>query len=190
MASGIGGAVFFSPIFLLILKLEPEVAIGTALLTELFGFGSELVAYVRSRRIDYGLAMDLLMFSVPGAIAGVLLAGRVPDVALKSIFAAGIMLLGYQLFSSWRSEERSRAEDAIASASGPHDREIVDRDGTVYRYSVKNRTVGRVLAAIGGTFLGMISVGLAELEEFERVARCKVPTPVAVATSIFVSEGG
>ncbi len=34
MASGIGGAVFFSPIFLLWLKLEPSVAIGTALITE------------------------------------------------------------------------------------------------------------------------------------------------------------
>ena len=31
----------------------------------------------------------------------------------------------------------------------------------------------------------MISVGLAELEEYQLVARCKVPTPVAVATSIF-----
>lgn len=44
MASGVGGAVFFSPIFLLVLGLEPAVAIGTALLTELFGFGSGLMA--------------------------------------------------------------------------------------------------------------------------------------------------
>lgn len=28
MATGIGGAVFFSPIFLLWLKLEPSVAVG------------------------------------------------------------------------------------------------------------------------------------------------------------------
>lgn len=32
----------------------------------------------------------------------------------------------------------------------------------------------------------MISVGLAELQEYHLVARCKVPSPVAVATSIFV----
>ena len=31
MASGIGGAVFFSPLFILVLKLEPSIAIGTAL---------------------------------------------------------------------------------------------------------------------------------------------------------------
>ena len=32
----------------------------------------------------------------------------------------------------------------------------------------------------------MISVGLAELEEYHLVARCRIPSPVAVATSIFV----
>lgn len=46
--------------------------------------------------------------------------------------------------------------------------------------------MGRSFAAIGGIFVGMISVGLAELQEYHLVARCKVPTPVAVATSIFV----
>ena len=46
--------------------------------------------------------------------------------------------------------------------------------------------MGMAYAAFGGTFLGMISVGLAELMEFHLVAKCKVPSPVAVATSIFV----
>ena len=40
MASGIGGATFFSPLFILALGLPPEVAIGTGLITEVFGFAS------------------------------------------------------------------------------------------------------------------------------------------------------
>ena len=43
MSSGIGGAVFFSPLFMIGLGLEPNIAIGAALATELFGFGSGLV---------------------------------------------------------------------------------------------------------------------------------------------------
>lgn len=186
MASGVGGAVFFSPIFLLILGLEPEVAIGTALLTELFGFGSGLVAYIRSGRIDYKLAGDLLRFSVPGAIAGVLLAEHIPDAALRAAFGAGILFLGYQLYASWRSEQTSDDDDEPGLDAVGHDRRIVDRDGKVFEYSVRNRVVGRTFAAVGGAFLGMISVGLAELEEYELTARCKVPAPVAVATSIFL----
>ena len=32
MSSGIGGAVFFSPLFLLVLGLSPTIAIGSALI--------------------------------------------------------------------------------------------------------------------------------------------------------------
>ena len=46
--------------------------------------------------------------------------------------------------------------------------------------------MGRSFAAVGGAFVGMISVGLAELQEYHLVARCKISTPIAVATSIFV----
>ncbi|MFQ5948921.1 MAG: sulfite exporter TauE/SafE family protein, partial [Acidimicrobiia bacterium] len=50
--AGIGGATFFSPLFVLALGLEPQVAIGTALVTEVFGFGSGLVAHAGQGAID------------------------------------------------------------------------------------------------------------------------------------------
>ena len=37
MASGVGGATFFSPLFILALGLQPEVAIGIGLITEVLG---------------------------------------------------------------------------------------------------------------------------------------------------------
>lgn len=44
MASGVEGGTFFAPVFILALRLSPEVAIGTALITEVFGFVSGLYA--------------------------------------------------------------------------------------------------------------------------------------------------
>ena len=44
MASGVGGATFFSPLFIVGLRLAPQVAIGTALITEVFGFACGLSA--------------------------------------------------------------------------------------------------------------------------------------------------
>ena len=85
MASGIGGAVFFSPLFILALKLEPSVAIGTALTTELFGFSSGLFAYWRRGLIDFKLGRDLLLFSVPAAIVGSFTAEAFPAAVLKTI---------------------------------------------------------------------------------------------------------
>ena len=187
MASGIGGAVFFSPIFILWLKLEPTVAIGIALITELFGFSSGLIAYVRAQLVDYRLGANLLMFSIPGAIVGVLGADLFPAIVLKTIFAVGLMFIGLQLFLSWRQEQKEAMDELIkVEGEQGYRSELTDRAGNTYRYTVCNKALGRTFAAVGGAFLGMISVGLAELQEYHLVARCKVPSPVAVATSIFV----
>ncbi len=187
MASGIGGAVFFSPIFLLVLKLEPTVAIGTALLTELFGFSSGLLAYARAKLIDFKVGLSLIVFSIPGAIVGVVFADYFPPVVLKTAFGVGIIFIGIQLYTSWRQEEKERLnQDIEAQGKQHHESSLTDSSGRTYRYTVCNRGMGRAFAAVGGAFLGMISVGLAELQEYHLVARCRVPSPVAVGTSIFV----
>ncbi|EPR70968.1 sulfite exporter TauE/SafE family protein [Cyclobacterium qasimii] len=187
MSSGIGGAVFFSPLFMLALKLEPNIAIGSALATELFGFGSGLVAYYKAKLIDFKLAKALLIYSVPAAIVGSYYADIVPAIVLKTIFAVGLLFIGYQLFAAWRKEEREKNEalNKVEFAQN-FESELTDSSGKVYRYTVCNRSMGKGFAALGGAFVGMISVGLAELQEYHLVARCKVPTPVAVATSVFV----
>lgn len=187
MSSGIGGAVFFSPLFMLALKLDPVVAVGTALITELFGFSSGLLAYVKAKLIDYKLGMNLLMFSVPMAIVGTVFGSEVPPDILKTIFAVGIIFIGTQLFTSWRKEEKEKNEISREKEFKIHfEKLLIDKQGKEYKYTVCNKNMGRFFAGIGGAFLGMISVGLAELQEYHLVAKCKVPVPVAVATSVFV----
>lgn len=69
MLSGIGGAAIFIPIFVIIFPiLGPEyplataAAIGTALMTEVFGFSSGFIGYYRRRLIDFRSAIPF--FSV------------------------------------------------------------------------------------------------------------------------------
>lgn len=64
MATGIGGAVFFSPVFMPALRLEPSEACGAAFITELFGFNSGLVAHWKRRLIDWRLGRALLTVSM------------------------------------------------------------------------------------------------------------------------------
>ncbi len=187
MSTGIGGAVFFSPLFMLALKLEPKIAIGAALITELFGFSSGLIAYYKARLIDFKLAKNLLLFSVPAAIIGAYYADLVPPIVLKAVFAVGLVFIGFQLFNAWRKEEREKKEmEHLEEVAKTYESELIDAEGKKYRYTICNKNMGRSLAVIGGAFVGMISVGLAELQDYHLVARCKVPTPIAVATSIFV----
>ena len=187
MSSGVGGAVFFSPLFIIALGLEPAVAVGAALATEFFGFTSGVVAYARSKLIDYKLALNLLIYSVPLAILGSIYSDAIPPLILKAVFAVGLLFIGFQLYNSWRKEERQKKElERIKEFSDNYESELTDSNGKTYHYTVCNRNMGRSFAAIGGAFVGMISVGLAELQEYHLVARCKVPPPVAVGTSVFV----
>jgi uncharacterized membrane protein YfcA len=187
MSTGVGGAVFFSPLFMLALKLEPKIAVGAALITELFGFSSGLLAYYKSKLIDFKLAKNLLALSVPAAVIGAYYADAVSPVVLKTIFAVGLVFIGFQLFNAWRKEEREKIEvEHQEEFAESYESELIDAQGTKYKYTVCNKNMGRSFAAIGGVFVGMISVGLAELQEYHLVARCKVPTAVAVGTSIFV----
>lgn len=187
MSSGVGGAVFFSPLFILALKLDPKVAIGTALATEFFGFASGVIAYSRAKLIDFKLAGNLLIFSIPFAILGSIYSEAIPPIILKAIFAIGLIFIGFQLYNTWRKEEREKKEiERQHEFYKKYESELTDSKGNVFKYTVCNKNMGRSFAAIGGAFLGMISVGLAELQEYHLVARCKVPPPVAVGTSIFV----
>lgn len=187
MSSGIGGAVFFSPLFMLGLKLDPRIAIGSALITELFGFTSGLIAYHKARLIDYRLARDLLVFSIPAAMLGTYYADVIPAFYLKLIFALGLVLIGWQMFNVWRKERKTTLDHSdLIPPTTKHTSQLTDAYGKTYHYTICQKPTGQAFAAIGGAFVGMISVGLAELQEYHLVARCKVPTPVAVATSIFV----
>ena len=52
IGSGVSGALFFSPFFMLVVGLSPVQAVGAGLLTEVFGMGNGLRSYVRARLVD------------------------------------------------------------------------------------------------------------------------------------------
>jgi uncharacterized membrane protein YfcA len=187
MASGIGGATFFSPFFLLALGLAPEVAIGTGLITEVFGFASGVTAYLRRRLIDFRLARSLLLGAVPLAILGAWLAPRAEPDLLKTILGMGLLAVGFSFLRAPDRGDVERLDKAIEEAAGQRWTTcLVDRGGRRFCYTVHENGVGGFFAAVGGLFEGLISTGLGELNGYFLLQRCKVPSPVAVATSVFV----
>ena len=51
------------------------MAIDTGLITEVFGFASGLIAYIRKRLIDFSLGLNLLIVTIPLALMGTWVAG-------------------------------------------------------------------------------------------------------------------
>ena len=186
MASGVGGATFFVPILLLGLGLPPEVAIGVGLITEVFGFTSGVTAYLRRKLVDFRLAKSILLFSIPMATLGVLAANYVDPNILRGLFGVGLLAVAFGLLTAPvppSAEELERQLDTQADA-GPIT-SVTSAAGETFRYRVGNKTIIRWVSAVGGFFMGMISTGLGELNSYFLLQKFKIPSKVAVATSVF-----
>lgn len=188
MASGVEGATFFSPLFILALRLSPEVAIGTALITEVFGFASGLFAYTKKKLIDFRLGVNLLVVTIPIAIIGTLISGIIDSVYLMIILGVGLFVVALSFLRQPEHKDVVLMDKKIVDEYGGKNAQTVLKtaDGEEIRYTVCNRTEGRILSGIGALFMGMVSTGLGEMNGYFLLQRCRVPSKVSVATSVFV----
>ncbi len=190
LASGVSGALFFSPFFMLVVGLTPSQAIGAGLLTEVFGMGNGLRSYVKQRVVDFQTAKWLLLGSIPAIVVGAFAAHYVDPTLLKLIFGAGLLLLGGFLvyYESPENCEPGECEGEYLKKknSGRGTTTVEAADGESFTYDTCWRTPGVALSTLGGFITGLISAGLPEIVTTQLIVRCRVPPRVAVATSVFV----
>lgn len=188
MASGVEGATLFTPLFILALRLPPEIAIGIGLITEVFGFASGVYAYARKRLIDYKLGVALLVVTIPMALLGTWVAGYISSEILKVILGAGLLAIAISFLKAPGRKEVEHLDGAIQKkyGGGKAETSLITREGEEIHYTVCNRLEGGFFAGLGGLFIGMISTGQGELNGYFLLQRCRVPSRVAVATSVFV----
>ncbi len=189
MLSGIGGAALFTPIFILVFPLlGPEyvldsmiAAIGTALLTQTFGFLSGFIGYYRRRLIDFELAWRLLRVSVPVGVIGALTASLVHDSVLLVSYAALVTVLAFVI-------QRSRVPKIQQGSDkdGGRRRSMTDSRGINYEYeNPRFRPFDYALSGIGAFLTGMVSVGIGEVT-VSQLTRKGLPIAIAAATSVMV----
>ncbi len=190
LSSGVSGALFFSPFFMLIVGLSPSQAIGAGLLTEVFGMGNGLRSYVKQNVVDYNTAKWLLLGSIPTVVIGALISHLIDPGILKLIFGFGLLLLGgFLLFypSPEKCKPGEREEEILKEKAKDNTYTVIKtRDGEKYEYKTCWRPPGVFLSSIGGFITGLISAGLPEISTTQLIIRCRLPPRVAVATSVFV----
>ncbi|MFB6353641.1 MAG: sulfite exporter TauE/SafE family protein [Halobacteriales archaeon] len=190
LASGVSGALFFSPFFMLVVGLSPSQAIGAGLLTEVFGMGNGLRSYVNQRVVDFATAKWLLVGAVPAVIVGALLAHYVEPTILKVAFGAGLIVLGgFLVYYDAPEEQTPGAREGSflrRKNTGRGETVIETASGETYRYDTCWRPPGVVFSTLGAFITGLISAGLPELTTTQLIVRCRLPPRVAVATSVFV----
>jgi uncharacterized membrane protein YfcA len=192
MLCGIGGAALFTPIFILVFPLlGPEyvlestvAAIGTALLTETFGFSSGFVGYFRKGTIDFALARRFLWVAVPIGIAGAFSAHFFFEGWIIGGYALLVLLLGIVLifFHHQGLADPHTIEELEAAGM----RRVVDSEGRHYAYAQPKLGIGaRIATGIGAFLTGVVSVGIGEVV-VPTLTRQRVPVAIAAATSVAV----
>lgn len=186
MASGVGGATFYAPLFILALGLPPRPAIASGLVVEVFGFSSGVYAYVRRQLIDYNIGQAMLMATVPAALAGTALSYYVQADLLKIMLGMG--LLGVAVSFLRAPDDAVKLQLNLLANQPPDTAEtcLTTARGEEICYTVCNKTEGRLLSGLGGFFMGLVSSGLGELNGYFLLQRCRVPSSVSVATTVFV----
>ncbi len=171
MMAGIGGAVIFAPFFMLVLRLDPLIALGAGLVIEFFGFSSGVFGYWRKRAIDFSIVKQLVILTAPATVVGVILGRVVPAPVLQIMLALLLFYLAYQFLLG--GKECQPKDPRCTGVS-------VSRVPGIVTPVVKG------ISLLGGLLIGMISAGLGEVNELNFLQRMKLPVARASATSVFL----
>jgi uncharacterized membrane protein YfcA len=176
---GAGGGFILTPVLLLLYpRSSPDLVTGISLIAVFFNAGSGTLAYRRQRRIDYRSGVVFAVATIPGSVAGVLVARHVSRPTFDVIM--GIALTGLAV---WLLRDRPEAGD---SGSGPGSaRAIAGRDGHTYRYRARVR-LGAVLSVGVGFVSSFLGIGGGVVHVPLLVGALGFPMHIATATSHFV----
>ena len=171
MLAGIGGAVMFTPFFMLVLKLDPLIALGAGLTIEIFGFSSGVIGYLRKKAIHFDIVKQLIILTIPATIIGVVLGRVIPVFVLKLLLAALILYLGYQFLL--QGKECLPKDPRCTGVSTSYERLHLTK-------------MVKATSMLGGLLVGMISSGLGEVNELNFLKKLKMSVPAASGTSVFL----
>ncbi len=171
MLAGIGGAVMFAPFFMLVLKLDPLIALGAGLTIEVFGFSSGVIGYLRKKVINFNIVKQIIVLTIPATIVGVVLGRIIPASALKVLLALLILYLAYQFLLGGKE---CLPKDPRCTGVSP---------GSERLHLTK---MVQITSMLGGLLVGMISSGLGEINELNFLKKLKMPVPAASGTSVFL----
>ena len=138
MATGVSGANFWAPVYLLWLRLDPQLGFWLSLVSMIFGFSSGLARNLRQGTINFFLLRQYLKVVLPLTIVGALVAPFVRPRWLFFAFAIFVFIYSTRVLLS-----------------------LVCNKGSTP--PVKDERIHWGVAALGGLLTGLITVGLGKL---------------------------
>ena len=185
--SGIGGATFFAPLFIIGLGLDVPVSFGVAIITEFFGFGSGVFGYIYRRLVDFQIVGMALVVTIPLAILGVNISYLLNHELLHIIFLIGLTIVALLFFKKNKSE--IGLSSSVIKDSPPSGQKIKTHyysNNKSVNYISPNMKVGVPLFGFGGLLLGLLSSGCGETNALFLIKLSRIPIKIATGTSVVI----
>ena len=180
---GAGGGFILLPVLALLSPQEPTGTLtATSLAVVAANATSGAIAYGRQRRIDLRSGIAFAIATLPGSIAGALLARSVPRGAFDAAFALVLLALAAVLVRT-RTEQGPAAPEGRVWGRVP--RVLVDASGIVHRYSVE-LPLGIAMSFVIGFASSLLGIGGGFIHVPALIAILGFPVHIATATSQFV----
>ena len=180
---GAGGGFILLPVLALLFPLEPTGTLtATSLAVVAANATSGAIAYGRQQRIDYRSGLAFALATLPGSVAGALLARSIPRGPFDTAFALVLLALALVLLRSG-VEQGPPAPEGRAWGRVP--RTLVDAAGTVHRYHVE-LPLGIAISFVIGFASSLLGIGGGFIHVPALIAVLGFPVHIATATSHFV----
>ena len=180
---GAGGGFILLPMLALLFPQEPTGTLtATSVAVVAANATSGAIAYGRQRRIDFRSGTAFAAATLPGSIAGALLARSIPRGPFDVAFAAILLALAV-LVVRVRPDEGPPAPEGRAWGTRP--RELTDTAGVTHRYHAK-LPLGIALSFVIGFASSLLGIGGGFLQVPALIAFLGFPVHIATATSQFV----
>jgi uncharacterized membrane protein YfcA len=161
---GLGGGIIVVPALTQLFGVPFRAAVAASLVTIVASSSASSAAYVGRGQVDLRVAVVLELATVSGALLGSGIAGLLPVVALKLLFAA---LAFYVATTLWI--RRHTASDAME----------------VGAYEVRRWGTGLGVSGLAGAVSGLLGVGGGAFKVPAMTLAMGIPFKVAAATSNF-----
>ncbi|WP_082398248.1 sulfite exporter TauE/SafE family protein [Aeropyrum camini] len=190
--SGVGGGVFFVPIFLFIVGLPPNVAVGSSKLVVAIVSIVSGLTYLKQRTTRLSRAAPLMLSMIPGAALGAYLVAYINPRLLEVVLGLFITYYSLRLLAATARKALARGEQD--TTGGSDDGMEGARPGSRY-LMLATGVVAGLFAGLTGTGGGAILVPMltllriARLKEAVAISMLSISLGAVVSAAIHVWTG-
>jgi uncharacterized membrane protein YfcA len=184
---GVGGGMLLVPMLTLALGVDIRYAIGASIVSVIATSSGAAAAYLRERLANIRVGIFLEIATVSGAIAGGLLAGKLPARFLFFVFGLALAVASLaMLLKLTAAKDEPVPPSALADRLGLHGTYWDEVDQREAAYRVTNVGAGMAMMFVAGGASGLLGIGSGALKVPALDVAMRLPLKVSTATSNFM----